>query len=82
MTFDDPIGQLAKRASWQRPRLFAVYGLSGAREILGWGMDFPGRDAALLHLPDDAVTHHTTSAERVLLRYAMLGDVRLTWFDA
>jgi hypothetical protein len=78
MTLDD----LAQRAEWQRPRLFAVYGLSGTREILGWGMDFPGRDLALLHLPDDSVTHHSSSAERTALSYSMLGDVGLTWFDA
>lgn len=84
MTTDDSIARLdalARRAYRRRPRLFAVYGLSGAREILGWGMDFPDCDEALLHLPGDAVTHHTVSAERAALRYSMLGDVRLTWLD-
>ena len=75
---------LAELAMLDRPRLFAVYGLHRHPEappILGWGMEFEGRDNALFYLPQGPVTHHTVSAERVAQRYSRLGDMHLTWFD-
>lgn len=74
---------LAEEAWVGRPRLFAVYGLSdhsSGRPILGWGMEFEGRDDAVFYLPAGSITHHTVSAARVLDRYSSLGDMHITWF--
>lgn len=74
---------LAEEAWVARPRLFAMYGLShhsGSRPVLGWGMEFEGRDDAVFYLPAGSVTHHTVSAARVAERYSSLGDMHITWF--
>jgi hypothetical protein len=75
---------LATQARLDRPRLFAVYGLHDDPEgwpILGWGMEFEGREDAVFYLPAGSVTHHTVSAERVRERYSRLGDMHIAWFD-
>ncbi|OLF07585.1 hypothetical protein BLA60_27090 [Actinophytocola xinjiangensis] len=65
----------------RRPRLFALHGIDAVteREILGWGMDFAPSRKALLYLPNDSVTYYSDSAERAAHRYAMTGDIELTW---
>lgn len=73
---------VAARARVDRPRLFAVHGLSAdGKAILGWGMEFAEQEDAVFYLPAAAVMHHTASAESVASRFAALGDVRITWFD-
>jgi hypothetical protein len=77
------LAALAEEAWVGRPRLFAMYGLShhsGERPVLGWGMEFEGREDSVFYLPAAPVIHHTVSAERVLQRYANLGDMHLSWF--
>jgi hypothetical protein len=74
---------LAEMAEITKPRLFAMYGLRHDPEalpILGWGMEFEDQESALFYLPESAVTHHTTSAERVAQRYAALGEMHIAWF--
>jgi hypothetical protein len=78
------IATLAELARIAKPRLFAVYGLRhhpDAPPIIGWGMEFEGQDDVLFYLPEDSVTHHTVSAERVAQRYSQLGEMHIDWFD-
>jgi hypothetical protein len=71
---------LAEEAWLARPRLFAMYGISNGRPLLGWGMEFEGREDALFYVPAGPVTHHTVSAQRVVERYSRLGDMHVNWF--
>jgi hypothetical protein len=76
---------LATQARLDRPRLFAVYGLHHDPEgwpILGWGMEFEGREDAVFYLPAGSVTHHTVSANRIMERYSRLGDMHIAWLDS
>lgn len=76
------IATLAELARIARPRLFAMYGLRhdpDAPPIIGWGMEFEGQDDALFYLPEDAVTHHSVSAELVARRYSQLGEMHIDW---
>jgi hypothetical protein len=78
------LATLAEMARIAKPRLFAVYGLRhhpDAPPIIGWGMEFEGQDDVLFYLPEDSVTHHTVSAERVAQRYSQLGEMHIDWFD-
>lgn len=74
---------LAEIAEFERPRLFAMYGLRhdpDALPILGWGMEFQAQESTLFHLPQGPVTHHTVTADQIARRYARLGEMHLTWF--
>lgn len=76
---------LAEIAEFERPRLFAMYGLRhdpDALPILGWGMQFDAQESTLFHLPQGPATHHTVTAEQIARRYARLGEMHLTWFSA
>jgi hypothetical protein len=73
--------ELALRARQDRPRLFALHGLDAVteRDILGYGMEFTRNQLAVLYLPTDSATYHTVSAETAAQRYAMIGDIEITW---
>jgi hypothetical protein len=73
---------LADAAVLYQPRVFAIHGLYKRREhghILGWGMQFPDGQGALYTDPHNHTTHSATTAERVLHRMRVFGDVELTW---
>jgi hypothetical protein len=73
---------LADAAVLYQPRLFAIHGLYKRREhghILGWGMQFPDGQGAVYTDPHNHTTHSAKTAERVLTRMRVFGDVELTW---
>jgi hypothetical protein len=83
-TVNDPMTILATVAREERPRLFALYGLTrGAepRKILGWGMQFPAADKTLFYNPFTGETHHANDPDQLRRIFGVLGEVRLDWFD-
>lgn len=81
-SIDMEMALVAAQARVDRPRLFAVHGLSNdGKAILGWGMEFANQEDAVFYLPAGSVMHHTASAESVVQRFSALGDVEVTWFD-
>jgi hypothetical protein len=68
-------------ASYLRPTLFAVYGVSKEGcPFLGWGMQF-GEDEAIFYRPDGGEISVSTSGEQILRGHARRGDARLLSLD-
>jgi hypothetical protein len=78
---------LAEDASYLRPRLFAIYGVT--REIeglrpespfLGWGMELVD-GGAIFREDDDRCIHISDSAERLLIAFQTHGEAALRWLE-
>jgi hypothetical protein len=89
----DVLDALDETAHHHKPRLFAIYGAfddpdDPSPEFLGWGMEFPNLDQAVLYEPGPGPgmlgsdIYYSNSAEKMLKRYDRLGTARLVWFDA
>lgn len=75
------LARLADDASYFRPELFSVYGVTAdGRPFLGWGMQL-GEDEALYYEPGTASTWLSTSADQVLRTHQRSGQAHLRWLD-
>jgi hypothetical protein len=73
--------QLAEDASYFRPELFSVYGVStDGRPFLGWGMKL-GEDEAVFYEPRTNSTWLSSSADQVLRTHQRIGEASLVWLD-
>jgi len=88
LTHSEMIARLATDAECFRPEFFAVYGVFRqvgdylpARPFLGWGIDLGEEGGALFWNPRDNTTHHSDSAEHVLLSHQRTGEAHLTWLE-
>lgn len=75
------IDRLVEDASYFRPELFSVYGVSNdGRPFLGWGMQL-GENEAVFYEPAAASTWLSTSADQVLRTHRRTGEAHLKWLD-
>lgn len=79
---DKMMCELASDATYFRPRLFALYGIShrDGNGFLGWGMEFAD-GGAIFHDPHHSTTWRSDSAEQVLRTHQRINDARLDWLD-
>lgn len=79
---------LHAEAAEDRPRLFAIYGVTRPiddflpeMEFVTWGMDFGDQRGAIAWDPDDRSSHHSKDAAGVHRFYQRFADARLVWLD-